>query len=136
MALPVTCNTKELKLFSVHQIISTIANKVTLAVNQRQEATAIRLQKGKNGWNKSTAACWVGTAGTTHTVWISGSEHFATPVQLRLSKLGMETGLCPLVPSALTADSSGAEQLPPHWPHTAALALVPRKARCLSPVFN
>lgn len=46
MALPVTSNTKELKLFSVHQTPSTTANKGTLAINQRQ-AIAIRLQNEK-----------------------------------------------------------------------------------------
>lgn len=76
MALPVTSNTKELKLFSVHQTPSTTANKGTLAINQRQ-AIAIRLQKEKKGWSKSTATCWVSTAGTTQIGWISGSEHFA-----------------------------------------------------------
>lgn len=51
------------------------------------------------------STCWVSTEGTTPAGWISGSEHFATPVQLCLSKLNMETGLCLLVPSALTAES-------------------------------
>lgn len=46
MALPVTSNTKELKLFSVHQTPFATANKGTLAINQRQ-AIAIRLQKEK-----------------------------------------------------------------------------------------
>lgn len=101
MALPVTSNTKELKLFSVHQTPSTTANKGTLAINQRQ-AIAIRLQKEKKK-DGAKAQQPVGSA-LQGQHKLAGFQGLST-LQLCLSKLNMETGLCLLVPSALTAES-------------------------------